>query len=162
MLVATLEPLAPAARTDCGSLAALKLPHTSITVAQSVAPGAFTQPREKFDLTNGTYDKLPASCRLAGVLQPSADSNIRSEVWMPAQNDADHDVNLAMERWVEKGIQPDAIIAFRPLPAGIRTRPLCPFPKVARWKGQGSTDDAENFACVDSPSSAGSQEGERH
>ncbi len=86
MLVVILGPLAMAAATDCGSLATLKLPHTSITVAQSVAPGAFTQPREKFDMTNGTYDKLPAFCRVAGVLQPSADSNIRFEVWMPASN----------------------------------------------------------------------------
>ena len=71
--------------------------------------------------------------------------------------DADHDVNLAIERWVEKGIAPDTIVAFRPLATepnktpGIRTRPLCTYPKVARWKGQGSTDEAANFACVDPP-----------
>jgi hypothetical protein len=86
MLVVVMGPVAMAAGTDCSSLAALKLPHTSITVAQSLAPGAFTQPREKFDMINGTYDKLPAFCRVAGVLQPSADSNIRFEVWMPASN----------------------------------------------------------------------------
>ena len=28
------------------------------------------------------------------------------------------------------------------------TRPLCPYPEVARWKGSGSTNDAANFACV--------------
>ncbi|HLJ51373.1 MAG TPA: carboxylesterase family protein [Bryobacteraceae bacterium] len=72
--------------------------------------------------------------------------------------DADHDVNLAMERWVEQGVAPDRIIAMRPMPPaspgqkpGIRTRPLCPYPKVARWNGQGSSDDAANFACVDPP-----------
>src|SRR5260370_247667 len=83
---AAVAPLAMAAGTDFGGLAGLKLPPISITVAQSVAPGAFTQPHEKFDMTNGTYDKLPGFCRVAGVLQPSADSNIRFEVWMPAEN----------------------------------------------------------------------------
>jgi hypothetical protein len=28
------------------------------------------------------------------------------------------------------------------------TRPLCPYPEVARWKGTGSTNDANNFVCV--------------
>jgi len=30
----------------------------------------------------------------------------------------------------------------------VRTRPLCPYPQVARYSGQGSIDDAKNFACV--------------
>jgi len=75
-----------AAGADCGSLARLNLPHTSITVAQSVTPGGFKQPEERFVLSQGTYDKLPAFCRVAGVLKPSADSIIRFEVWMPAEN----------------------------------------------------------------------------
>jgi len=29
-----------------------------------------------------------------------------------------------------------------------RTRPLCPYPEIAKWRGSGSTDDAANFACV--------------
>jgi feruloyl esterase len=29
-----------------------------------------------------------------------------------------------------------------------RTRPLCPYPQEAKWKGTGSTDEAENFVCV--------------
>jgi hypothetical protein len=29
-----------------------------------------------------------------------------------------------------------------------RTRPLCAFPKTARYKGSGSTDDAANFECA--------------
>ena len=28
-----------------------------------------------------------------------------------------------------------------------RTRPLCPWPKVARYKGSGSVEDAANFSC---------------
>ena len=46
-------------------------------------------------------------------------------------------------QWVEKGQAPDRIIASRPG----RTRPLCPYPKVAKYQGSGSTDEAQNFAC---------------
>jgi feruloyl esterase len=63
---------------------------------------------------------------------------------------------------VEQGKAPQELIAakyeddFRSLidPQGtklLRTRPLCPYPQVARWKGSGSTDVAENFACVAPP-----------
>lgn len=67
--------------------------------------------------------------------------------------DAKQDINVALEQWVEKGIAPDSIIAtkhkdeFRQTGI-VRTRPLCPYPQVARYKGSGSIDDAENFACV--------------
>jgi len=51
--------------------------------------------------------------------------------------------------WVEKGKAPDKIIA-KQIKNGeiIRSRPLCPYPEVARFKGTGSIDDAENFECV--------------
>jgi feruloyl esterase len=29
-----------------------------------------------------------------------------------------------------------------------RTRPLCAYPQVARYKGAGSIDEADNFSCV--------------
>jgi feruloyl esterase len=55
----------------------------------------------------------------------------------------------AMEQWIEKGQAPNKIIASH-LTNGVvdRTRPLCPYGKVAKWNGSGSTDDAANFACV--------------
>lgn len=58
------------------------------------------------------------------------------------------DAVAALEQWVEQGRAPERIIASRPLKGGtVRTRPLCPHPKVARYKGQGDTDDAVNFEC---------------
>jgi feruloyl esterase len=59
------------------------------------------------------------------------------------------DMVAAIERWVELGEAPDRIVASR-VTNGIvdRTRPLCPYPQVARWTGSGETDDAVNFACV--------------
>lgn len=51
--------------------------------------------------------------------------------------------------WVEQGVAPDRIVASQKLPdATVRTRPLCPYPKQAKWTGVGSTDDAANFECV--------------
>lgn len=54
----------------------------------------------------------------------------------------------AMEQWVEKGKAPESIIASRYAGDKVnRTRPLCPYPEVAVYKGSGSTDDAANFVC---------------
>ncbi|MDE3195519.1 MAG: tannase/feruloyl esterase family alpha/beta hydrolase [Acidobacteriota bacterium] len=66
-----------------------------------------------------------------------------------AKADAGHDIDAALEAWVEKGAAPEAIVASKPDGNGAgRTRPLCVFPKVAKYKGSGSTDDAVNFTCV--------------
>jgi feruloyl esterase len=53
----------------------------------------------------------------------------------------------AIVRWVEQGQAPDKLIAERRDSNGqvIRTRPLFPYPQVAKYKGAGSTDDAANF-----------------
>ncbi|HMC58194.1 MAG TPA: tannase/feruloyl esterase family alpha/beta hydrolase, partial [Candidatus Solibacter sp.] len=65
-----------------------------------------------------------------------------------------HDIDTALEAWVEKGIAPERIVATQyvsgsnPQSGVARTRPLCPYPQVARWKGTGSTDDAANFVCA--------------
>ncbi|HKA54411.1 MAG TPA: tannase/feruloyl esterase family alpha/beta hydrolase [Candidatus Binatia bacterium] len=58
------------------------------------------------------------------------------------------DMLPALEGWVERGIAPDRIIASH-MTNGVtdRTRPLCPYPEVARYTGQGSTDEAVNFVC---------------
>jgi len=62
--------------------------------------------------------------------------------------DAAHDVLAALDRWVESGTAPDSIIASKMSGATvIQTRPLCPFPRKAIYKGTGSTDDATNFTC---------------
>ena len=59
------------------------------------------------------------------------------------------DMVAALERWVESGVAPDHVPASitRPSANLNRSRPLCPFPEVAVYKGSGSTDDANNFAC---------------
>jgi len=60
----------------------------------------------------------------------------------------------ALERWVEQRSAPDKIIATKfkadgnPSNGVVRTRPLCPYPQVARYSGSGSIDEAANFACA--------------
>jgi feruloyl esterase len=54
-----------------------------------------------------------------------------------------------LEQWVENGSAPDKIIASHMTDGKVdMTRPLCPYPEVAQWKGSGDTNDAANFACV--------------
>jgi feruloyl esterase len=50
---------------------------------------------------------------------------------------------------VEKNQAPESMLASRVVNKQVvRTRPLCPYPQVARCTGQGSIDDAANFRCV--------------
>ncbi|MBS1857419.1 MAG: tannase/feruloyl esterase family alpha/beta hydrolase [Acidobacteria bacterium] len=59
------------------------------------------------------------------------------------------DAATPVVRWVEAGQAPARIEAARVAGSKVvRTRPLCPYPQVARYKGSGSIDDAANFACV--------------
>lgn len=72
---------------------------------------------------------------------------------------ADPETNLstALQRWVEEGIAPERIIATKrrddenPSSEVVRSRPLCAWPLVARYRGQGSTDTASSFDCGPQP-----------
>jgi feruloyl esterase len=58
------------------------------------------------------------------------------------------DMQAALEDWVERGVAPDKVIATRLLNGVVdRARPLCPYPRVARYSGSGDTNDAANFSC---------------
>jgi feruloyl esterase len=60
----------------------------------------------------------------------------------------DFDEVAALETWVEQGKAPDAIIASHSRDGKVdRTRPLCPYPQLATYKGSGSIDEATSFAC---------------
>ena len=88
--------------------------------------------------------------RFWGICQlpPTLDSANRSAI----RDDAEHDMLLALERWVEHGIAPDKIIATKyvdgkPIKGVDRTWLLCPYPDEARWTGKGNASDAANFIC---------------
>ena len=58
------------------------------------------------------------------------------------------DAVTPLVEWVEKGTVPQTIAASRVVDGKVvRTRPLCPYPQTAVYKGSGSTDDAGNFSC---------------
>jgi feruloyl esterase len=77
---------APAAgAASCDSLASLKLPDTTITMARTVGAGEFVMPPTTLRPQPGLdFKALPAFCRVAATLTPSKDSEIKVEVWMPA------------------------------------------------------------------------------
>jgi feruloyl esterase len=62
----------------------------------------------------------------------------------------------ALVKWVEQGVEPDAVISSArrdnpELPASWspeRTRPLCAYPTVAMYNGEGDVEDASSFSCV--------------
>jgi feruloyl esterase len=54
----------------------------------------------------------------------------------------------ALERWREQGVEPKVLIATKTAASRVdMTRPICAVPQVARYKGTGSTNDADNFVC---------------
>src|ERR1700733_4211200 len=63
---------------DCSGLKNLKLADTSINVAETVTSGVLDIGGPGAPLRD-----LPAFCRVAGVMRPSNDSEIRFEVWLP-------------------------------------------------------------------------------
>jgi feruloyl esterase len=72
---------------------------------------------------------------------------------IPPVRDAAHDIQKALEDWVERGIAPEKIIAtkYADDAAATRTirltRPLCMYPSVPRYKGSGDPNSAKSFQC---------------
>ena len=59
------------------------------------------------------------------------------------------DMVSALERWVENNQPPALVVASQSTNGKLgRTRPLCPYPQVAKYNGTGSLDEAANFRCV--------------
>ncbi len=67
------------------------------------------------------------------------------------QKDEDHSIYLSLERWVETGSAPGSVIAEK-ASGGETTvamrRPICPYPQIAKYKGSGDPNAAENFQCA--------------
>jgi feruloyl esterase len=72
---------------------------------------------------------------------------------MGQRGDAEHDVFTALESWVEKANAPGVLTAAKTEGKDaqrktVMTRPLCPYPQVAKYDGKGDTTKASSFACV--------------
>ncbi len=74
---------------DCSALAALPLDNGRVTAATLVAAGAFQPPQAPGGpppgVAGAAFATVPAFCRVEALLQPTADSSIRVEVWLPAE-----------------------------------------------------------------------------
>jgi feruloyl esterase len=58
------------------------------------------------------------------------------------------DMQRAIEDWVERGLPPARVEASRVVAGEVeRTRPLCPFPETARYRGSGNSDRSGSFVC---------------
>ena len=72
---------------------------------------------------------------------------------VPTPTDPQHNISSALVQWVENGVAPGAIIATKyvndldPSQGVKMTRPLCPYPQIAKYQGSGDTNDAANFVC---------------
>ena len=64
--------------------------------------------------------------------------------------DADHDILAALDRWVEHGVAPSRLIASH-FTAGVadKTRPICAYPKIARYTGKGDPNQPSAWVCTD-------------
>jgi hypothetical protein len=112
----------------CDALKSISLPHATITSAEFVAAGS---PAPGRGGRGGKGAPLPAHCKVAATLAPSADSHIEMELWLPTDNwngkflmpGVGHcgggvgpdqaDFLGAIERWREQGVAPGQIIATR-------------------------------------------------
>lgn len=116
---------------------------------------------EKIAAANGGLDKTKDFMRLFMVpgMQhcsggPGANSFGGVGQQVPPVRDPAHDVQAALEAWVEKGVAPNQIVATRfaddaPATRTIKsTRVLCPYPQVSKYKGSGNRADAASFQCV--------------
>jgi feruloyl esterase len=74
----SVVPASVSLAATCEALSSINIPYATVVSAQSIPAGTFQPP------TGAAITGLPAFCRVALTLAPSADSSIRVEVWMPA------------------------------------------------------------------------------
>jgi feruloyl esterase len=107
---------------------------------------------------------VPGMGHCAGGIGPGDFGNLG--LLGTSSTDPERDIHAALVRWVEQGVAPDRLIA-----KGVRptdppndpskgapiTRLLCPYPSRPQYRGTGSTDSAESFACAATGGGSGSR-----
>ena len=81
---------------------------------------------------------------------PGAGPNAFGQLGLPATGEGVRD---ALERWTEDGVAPANLIVTKYENDHFgdrvqRTRPLCAYPTIAKYKGSGNPNDAKNFSCA--------------
>ena len=90
---------------------------------------------------------VPGMQHCAGGQGPTSFGNDDIPKQDSASADADHDVVLALDRWVTQGVAPERIIGTGNIGGTHLARPLCVYPAVAHYRGQGDANSPENFTC---------------
>ena len=124
MLTLTLTSAAATAATACENLSRLSLSNTTITLAQSIAAGAFhpappppgSPPGPPGEQSGALYDELPAFCRVQATLRPTSDSDIKMELWLPVEQKWNH----RFRGTGNGGLGGGAVVNSGPLAAGAR------------------------------------------
>ncbi len=102
---------------------------------------------------SGTPPDMNAPWYFAGGSQASLLSTRPGSVHsVPGFEDAEHDILLALMEWTEKGKAPDSIIATKWQNDTLfneveRQRPLCVYPKIAKYVGKGDVNEASSWTC---------------
>jgi len=102
------------------------------------------------------FDRLFMVPGMDHCLGGAGADNFGQQHFVPVSLDPEHDAVLALQQWVERDIAPDMLIATtdeehaaqNPTHPEAFTRPLCPYPEEAQYKGTGDPNDAANFVCV--------------
>ena len=90
---------------------------------------------------------VPGMAHCSGGIGPNDFGNGRRSI----RTDADHNVLTALEAWVEKDTAPARLIGTGTTvndSAKALTRPLCPYPQTAHYRGTGDPSNAESFTCA--------------
>jgi len=127
-------------------------PLSSIEYYESVGAFLARFPDAQGDASRPIHDfyrlfMIPGMGHCGGGAGPNRFGNSSGSPGGPETN-----IMSAIEQWVEKGIAPEKIVA-----SGVRgdnrtatlTRPLCPYPQVAKYQGAGDPNDAASFVCAE-------------
>jgi len=142
--------------------------HGDVTDVPPAGPGAYLARGRKLLLSHGWADPLVSPMAsidfyrgTMAALDAQAAANMRLFM-IPGMGHcgggsgpSTFDVLGVLDAWVETGQAPERIVVHnRPgMPSG--TRPICPFPQEALYRGHGDTDDQGNFRCGVAASAAG-------
>jgi feruloyl esterase len=99
---------------------------------------------------SGTQPKMNAPWYFAGAnQQPVLGAAVYS---VPGFENKEHDVLMAMMSWVEEGRTPEYVVGTKYVDDAVhkevmRQRPLCMYPKQAKYKGEGDVNQATSWEC---------------
>jgi len=131
-------------------------PYNSIAYYESVRDFLTKYPDPRTDTTKSVSDfyRLFMVPGLGHCGSGAGTTDFGGPMQSSAPSDPRRDVLSALDRWVEEGTAPDSIIAQGTVPDDATkklTRPLCPYPQVAHYKGAGDPFDTASFECAVPP-----------